>query len=284
MWFVKRELRRLRRQLDKILQTDTNAQLATATSDRDVAAFAASINAMLERNRRALYEKDRAEAALKRAVTNISHDLRTPLTSALGYLQMLQRDVASNDEAAYLEIIRGRLEALSALMNSLFEFAQVMEGNTVFDIQKVNICNLLRDALSNSYAELEGFTVDADIPDAPVLCLCDEDALRRVLQNLIKNACVHGKEMLRVRAADGVMEIANKADGLRALDTERIFERFYTADASRTSKNTGLGLAIAKELTERMGGHCSAGVEGELFVMRVTLPVFLQTSGTAARP
>ncbi|MCL1807365.1 MAG: HAMP domain-containing histidine kinase [Oscillospiraceae bacterium] len=275
MFFLRRELRRLNRQLDEIIQTDTNAQLTTAASDKDAAAFAASVNAVLERNRQVLYEKERAETALKRAVTNISHDLRTPLTSALGYLQMLQqreqRDVASDEGTRYVAIIKERLEALSVLMNSLFEFARVIEGNTEINIQKVNVCNLLRDALSNSYAELEGFTVDAEIPETPVLFLCDEDALRRVLQNLIKNVCVHGRDYLRVRLDGGVIEIANKADGLAELDTDGIFERFYTADASRTSKNTGLGLAIAKELTERMGGRISAAVTGELLVIRVRL-------------
>ena len=109
MFFVKRELRRLQRQLDEIVKSDTNARLTTATSDRDVAAFAAGVNAMLERNRRDLLEKDRAEAALKRAVTNISHDLRTPLTSALGYLQMMNAsDLDADTRARYLETIQGR--------------------------------------------------------------------------------------------------------------------------------------------------------------------------------
>ena len=276
MRFIRRDIRQMSVNLNKIIHTDTNALLTTDTFDRDAAALALNINAMLERSRRGLLEKDRAEAALKRAVTNISHDLRTPLTSALGYLQMLEQgDVAPDERARYLEIIRGRLEALSALMNNLFEFARVIEGSVELDMRPVNICAVLRDALSDSYADLEakGFTVDADIPDTPVTRVCDADALRRVLQNLIKNAAVHGREYLRARvdADGGVIEIANKADGIAELDTERIFERFYTADASRASKNTGLGLAIAKELTGRMGGRISARAEGELLTVQLTL-------------
>jgi signal transduction histidine kinase len=274
MFFLKRDLRQIRDKLDEIVTGDTNAQITVGTSDKDVMALAASVNAMLERNRRDLREKDRAEAALKRAVTNISHDLRTPLTSALGYLQMLESaELDAETRAQYLNIVWGRLESLSSLMNSLFEFANVIEGNTVFDIQKVNIGNALRDALSDHYAELEtkGFAVDVDIPDDPNLCLCDGDALRRTLQNLLKNVCVHGRDYLRLRLAAGAIEIANKADGIENLDTERMFDRFYTADASRTSKNTGLGLAIAKELVSRMGGQVSAVVDGDLLVIRVTL-------------
>lgn len=271
MLFLKRELRRLRRQLDDITAADTNARLTVTTPDKDINALALSINAMLARNRRGLYEKGRAEAALKRAVTNISHDLRTPLTSALGYLQMSEeRGLDGETRARYMEIIRGRLETLSALMNSLFEFAQVIEGNIELDIKRVNICNALRDALSESYPEFEarGFTVEADIPETPDIRLCDENALRRVLQNLIKNVYIHGKAYMRVSLNGGIIEIANRADGLAELDAERVFERFYTADMSRTSKNTGLGLAIAQELTERMGGRISAEVENDMLVMR----------------
>lgn len=273
-FFIKRDLRRMSAMLDEIAGSDTNMRLTTGTSDKDVAALAVSINVMLERNRREHFEKVRAEAALKRAVTNISHDLRTPLTSALGYLQLLESPEHDDENTAqYLEIIRGRLNALSELMETLFEFARIIEGATVIDIQKVNIGNELRDVLSECYTELEskGFTVDVDIPDAPVICLCDKDALRRVLQNLLKNAYTHGREYLRVRLDGGIIEIANKADGLDELDTERIFERFYTADASRTSKNTGLGLAIVKELTARMGGQVNASISGDMLVVQVSL-------------
>jgi len=276
MFFLKRELRQLRRQLDEIIKTDTNARLTTATSDKDVAALAASVNTMLERNRRTLFEKNSAEAALKRAVTNISHDLRTPLTSALGYLQMLETaELDDVTRARYVETVKGRLEVLSVLMNNLFEFARLIEGDAEPDIRPINICNILRDTLSESYTELEakGFTLDVEIPDKPETRLCDEDGLRRVIQNLIKNAHTHGRDRLIVKVDDGAIKIANKAEGLEELDTGRIFERFYTTDTSRTSKNTGLGLAIAKELTERMGGNILAKTEGEYFIIQIHLPM-----------
>jgi len=201
--------------------------------------------------------------------------LRTPLTSALGYLQMLTAPgLDEKTKVRYLETVRGRLEALSVLMNNLFEFARVMEGDITLDFRPCNICNILRDALSDNYMELEnkGFAVDADIPDMPVMCICDKDALRRVLQNLFKNAVVHGRERLCVRLDCDVIEIANKADGLADMDTGKMFERFYTSDAARTSGNTGLGLAIARELVIKMEGSISAYVDGDYLVMRLALP------------
>jgi len=227
---------------------------------------------MLERNRHDFVEKVRTETDLKRAITNISHDLRTPLTSARGYLQMLESlELDAETKARYLAIIQERLDALQTLMNSLFEFARVMEGDSILNIQAVNICNVLRDVLSANFAELDskGFTVNANIPDTPVLCLCDADALQRVLQNLVKNAYTHGREYLHVRLNGSTIEIANKLNG--PIDTSQIFDRFYTADASRSNKSTGLGLAIVKELMMHMGGQVSASMEGDMLVMSVCL-------------
>jgi signal transduction histidine kinase len=217
-------------------------------------------------------EVQRMEFALKRAITNISHDLRTPLTSAKGYLQMAENaDLDKETQLRYFSIIRGRLDALTVLMDSLFAFSRAVEGDLT--LSRLNIGNILRDTLVDNFAEIEskGFVVETDIPDAPVYCNCDENALKRVVQNLITNAIVHGKEYLRVRLLDGTIEIVNKADNLCDIDVHSIFERFYTADASRTGKRTGLGLAVVKELTEKMGGAISAAISDDMLIIRVYL-------------
>ncbi|MCL2426071.1 MAG: HAMP domain-containing histidine kinase [Oscillospiraceae bacterium] len=275
LFLLKRDIRQLNNKLSDIAHIDTNARLITSTFDKRISDLVQSINDMLKKNRKDHYDARRLEAELKRAITNISHDLRTPLTAARGYLQMLESpDLDAETRARYLEIIGGRLDSLGVLMNNLFEFARIIEGNTTFDIQAVNISNILRDALSEAYGELErkGFTVDVDIPDTPMICLCDTDALRRILQNLLKNVYYHGKEYLSVRLIDNQIEISNKTNNLNKLDVEHIFERFYTADASRTNKSTGLGLAIATELTQRMGGKISVKKDNDMLVFSVQLP------------
>ena len=273
--FFKREIRRLNIMLQTFVESDTNSQLTTTTQDKDIAAIAKTINDMLKHNRQEHFVKIRIEADLKRAITNISHDLRTPLTSALGYLQMLE-SAESDDKTKkhYFTIIRERLSMLTTLLNSLFEFARVVEGDSVLNLQKVNACNVVRDVLSASYAELEGkgFEVDVDIPDTPITYVCDNNALQRIFQNLVENACVHGKEYLRVRFVGSALEIANKVDRPGEIDTARLFDRFYTSDASRSNKRTGLGLAIVKGLAERMGGNISALIESDMLVIKVTFP------------
>ena len=271
---VKKDLRKMSGKLTEIISIDTNAQLTTDTFDKDVAALTQSINRMLQNNRQGYLEAARTEAALKRAITNISHDLRTPLTSAKGYLQMAENgDLDEETMSRYLAIIRDRLDALTILMDSLFAFSRAVEGEVT--PRRLNIGNVLRDTLVGSFAELEkkGFDVEANIPDAPVYCMCDEEALGRVVQNLVSNAVVHGKDYLRVRLSDGTIEIANKVDSTHQIDVQNIFERFYTADTARTNKRTGLGLAIAKELTEKMGGYISATKGENMLVMCVRLPM-----------
>jgi len=277
--FIKNDIRQINRDLALIKSEDTNSKLTTQTFDKDVCELCCNINAVLDERRRIAVECETSNAEFKRAITNISHDMRTPLTSALGYVQMLQaEDLPDEKRAEYIGIVESRLKSLSSLMNSLFEFARIIEGDAEPDIQKVNVANTVRDALSEFYAELtaKGFAVEVDIPDN-AYCLCDERSLRRILQNLLKNTCAHGKELLRVSVRAGisesVIEIANKAD-LSGVDVAKIFERFYTADASRSVGNTGLGLAIAKELTERMGGSITATTDsenGDTLTVRVKL-------------
>ena len=270
---IKKDIRQINKTLELIKNEDTNTKLTTQTFDKNVCELCNNINDILEESRKTKVECERSNAEFKRAITNISHDMRTPLTSAIGYLQMLQSEnINTEKQAEYIGIVESRLQSLSTLMGSLFEFAKIIEGNVELNIQKVNICNVLRDCLSESYSELEnkGFSVDVNIPDEPVIWACDVNAIRRVLQNLLKNVCVHGLDYLRVSLLNDTIEIANKTVG--EVDTERIFERFYTSDLSRTSKNTGLGLAIAKELTTQTGGVIAANKEGELLSMRIHMP------------
>ncbi|MDR2570258.1 MAG: HAMP domain-containing histidine kinase [Oscillospiraceae bacterium] len=271
---IKKELRRLRLQLDEIINTDTNIQLTTSISDKDVAELVLSINNILSKNRSDFIKKERAEVALKRTITNISHDLRTPLTAALGYMQMMNCvDTDDITKARYAESIHHRLGSLSVLLNNLFDFSHIMEGNTVYDIQRIDIGNELYNVLFGYYDTFEsgGFTVKINIPDKPIFCECDLDAFHRVLHNLLDNVCIHGKDYLLIRLRNKTIEIANAVNNLAQLDTDQLFDRFYMVDAARTGKNTGLGLAISKLLIEHMGGTITASIEDDLLFIKLKM-------------
>jgi len=269
---LRRDLSQMAEALDVLSDADTNAQLRTTSFDRIAIAFSSSINKAIAHSRKEYNRMVEQEVQLKQAMTNISHDLRTPLTSAKGYMQIIS--ASETDDATrekYLNIISGRLERLSALMDNLFEYTQISEGRQAMHLSMVNVCNLVRDVLSVSYVELinRGFTVDAHIPEVPVYVRCDADALLRVLQNLIKNAYIHGTESLSIVVSDNKISIANKVENITRLDVTKLFDRFYTADASRTKQTTGIGLAIAYELMQQMNGRLNASVHDEVLVMEI---------------
>ena len=282
--FIKKDIKKMSGKLAEVSQTDTNSRLSTITFDKDISDLTECINLVLAKNRHDYIKVQRMEITLKRAISNISHDLRTPLTSAKGYLLRIKRSKLDEEtKLRYLDIVQERLDALTILMDNLFAFTRAVERDIT--LQRVNVSDILTDILVGSYAEIEskGFVVDANIPDG-VYSICDEEALKRVVQNLISNAAQHGNDLLRVSLSDGAgrspngellahascaIEIANKTDGLHQIDIHNVFERFYTADTSRTKKRTGLGLAIVKELTEKMGGSVSAVIEDDMLVIRV---------------
>ncbi|MDR2546638.1 MAG: HAMP domain-containing histidine kinase [Lachnospiraceae bacterium] len=274
---LKRDIRQINKDLEFIKSEDTNSKLTTQAFAKDVCELCCNINEILDERRSIVIECEKTNNEFKRAITNISHDMRTPLTSAIGYTKLLQQLLTDENksptkQAEYIDIIEHRLQSLSLLMDNLFEYAQVIEGKERFETQNINVANILRDTLSEFFYEFEkkGFKVETNIPDEPINRLCDPAALKRVLANLLKNAATHGHKYIRVGLDDYGIEIANKAD-LREVDVEKIFERFYTADLSRSGKNTGLGLAIARELMTRTGGAISASTEGELLIMKVSL-------------
>jgi len=270
IYMKKREVRNLNLTLLKIVGTQTNSRLTTATSCKNTAAFVTSVNELLQQNQEIVLATTRQEANLKRAITNISHDLRTPLTAARGYLQMLESQTLDAETTVkYLQVVQERLDTQTKLMNSLFEFANILEGDTTLNIKPVDICNIVRDVLSAHYEELRNFAVDVVMPNTAIMYNCDTAATERILHNLIKNAYTHGCDVLQVRVSDNAIEITNRVVEQGKLDASQLFDRFYTADSSRTGKSTGLGLAIVKELATQMGWQVAACVDGDMLTVKL---------------
>jgi len=273
---LKKDARELDETLSQICKANTNLLLTTATFDKDISKLALTINDILLKQKEVSRKSEKANDELRRTITNISHDLRTPLTSVMGYIQMMRSEKTSAaKKAEYLGIIESRLKVLSALMNELFEFTQIVEGHTSINLDKVNICNPLRDVISTFYDDFMAKQIvpQIDIPDSAVYAYCDVNALKRIAQNLLQNAIVHGDGNFRIAIQADTPEIIfeNSVADINHLDVDRLFERFYTSDASRTRKNTGLGLAITKELTERMGGEITAHMNGNHLLIRIQL-------------
>lgn len=260
---LKNCIKKLAKNCNEIKNMDTNTLLVSETLDKDIISLICSINQLLLMKKDAEIKSIKTGRELKQAITNISHDLRTPLTSAIGYIQMAEDDRSSPEKKKeYLSIIELKLKTQAYFLDELFTFTKIIEGKIELNIEKINIANCLRDSLSVFYNDFleKNIHLNVNIPDTPVYIFGDIAACNRVIQNLIQNVLRHGKDSFELELNKETSEIImkNNVCNIKDTDISRVFERFYTSDNSRSGKNTGLGLAIAKELMELMGGELEA--------------------------
>lgn len=273
LWSVRRGIREVAESLTEKMQTETNTLLCLSTGDRAVRALASEINTQLQALRAERLRLQHGDAALKAAITNISHDLRTPLTAIRGYLELLEEEPLPPDASRYLAIVQERTKVLCGLTDELFQY-------TLLTAQAENLTPAplcLRDALEQSLAaacpalERQGITPVIELPEGPVPRCLDGAALRRVFDNLLANAVKYAAGDLRVTLTpDGTITFTNPAPQLTRVQAARLFDRFFTVETARRS--TGLGLSIAKLLTERMGGRIAAAYRSGQLTIRLDFP------------
>ena len=240
------------------LSSDTNQLITVLSSDKHVRHLASEIARQLTELRRQRRQYISGDRELKEAVTNISHDLRTPLTAICGYLELLEAEEMTNNTRRYVEQISNRTEALKALTEELFRYS-VISSVSDLSYEKVNVGRVLEDTLISFYGAFEQKNITPNIllPDGVMIRTLDKSALSRIFGNIISNALKYSDGDFSVTMSDaGEIIFSNTASELSSVDVGKLFDRFYTVDSAR--KSTGLGLSIAKLLTERMGGHISA--------------------------
>lgn len=213
----------------------------------------------------------RREQALRRQIANISHDLRTPLTSILGYLQLLESpEVTEDQKKEYLDIIKGRAQVLQSLITSFYDLSRLEAGEYPIEKERVDLREVVGALLAAFYDELESqFTVSVDLPENLPPVWGDRAAMTRVYSNLIRNALEHGSGMLSISAAkvgrEVVTRFTNGGAEVTGEDLPHVFDRFFTSDQTRSGRNTGLGLSIVKALTQQMEGRAAAELTGDRF-------------------
>ncbi len=267
---MRRDLHTLSAQLHDHLQTDTNTLLTSASGDRALRTLAASLNVELTELRRQRLRYENGDRALKQAVTNVSHDLRTPLTAISGYLDLLESEEKSADAARYLALIQNRTDAMARLTEELFRYSVILAEEEPLAHEPVVLNDALAESLASFYGALtsRGITPQIKICDARVTRLLDKDALARVLANILNNALKYSDGDLAVQLdEDGTLHFSNHAAALDEVSTAQLFDRFFTVENARHS--TGLGLSIAKSLTEQMHGEISAAYSDGLLMIRL---------------
>ncbi|MCU6709640.1 ATP-binding protein [Paenibacillus sp. J5C_2022] len=234
--------------------------------------LAANVNRLSQRLSLALEEERRAEQTKNELITNVSHDLRTPLTSVLGYLALIEQD-RYRDEVElrhYTAIAYEKSQRLHVLINDLFEYTRMRHDSVAIKMEVINLVEFLGQLLVQYHLPLQeaGLEAKLDSRETAVAVQADTSLLLRVFENLLSNAMVYGKDgkfiQLAVRREQGngmaVVEVINYGDPIPALDLPHIFDRFYRGDKSRTqwSGGSGLGLAISKNIVEKHGGTIEA--------------------------
>ena len=259
---LRSSIREVAEELEEKLRTDTNTLISISTGDSSVQLLASRINAQLQALRKERLKLQTGNDELTTAVTNISHDLRTPLTAICGYLDLLEQEPQSEKSGRYLAVIRERTDAMRSLTEELFRYSVITATADELDMQAVRLNDILEQSLAGFYGALSarGITPEIRMPEAAVIRELDAAALRRIFDNILSNAVKYSDGDLAVSLLpDGTVTFSNSAPSLSRVQAERLFDRFYTVETARNS--TGLGLSIAKLLTEKMGGTITAEYE-----------------------
>lgn len=284
---IRAQLRDINDQLDFLYENDTNMLIGTDTNLIYLGQFKQKVNRFVEQ-----WHKKRAEAAKKEQIisdtyTNLSHDIRTPLTSLDGYFQLLKDEKDEKLQAHYIGIIQERIASLKDILEELFMFTKLKNDTFNLEMDKCCVSRLLKQTVFSYYDEwkMRGIEPVVDICDEQIFILANTQALKRVFQNVIKNGLVHGKSDIEIKLytidsgknagsdrKNKVVNIvvSNTIDDPKNIDTSQVFERFYKADEARSVTSSGLGLSIAKELVERMDGKINAQIEDNRFCINIS--------------
>ena len=279
-----RQLRRLARSLRE-RDAHSNTRLTVEAPGRGFAELAAAVNGQLDAAQKERVEALRRQREFQRDLASLSHDVRTPLMGAKGYVRLAQdaRERPDGEEtvARHLAAAEARLDDMGALLDQLFAYAQASDPDLALDLRPVRVLPLLADVLVGHYPAFDerGWEPQVDFEDEALATDADPEALARIFENLVGNALRHGTSALAVRQRGRTVAFANEVADPAAIDVERLFERFYRADASRSASGAGLGLAVSQSLAEAMGMRMTAHLEGNALIVEVELAGSLTAGG-----
>lgn len=262
-------LKELREGYEERARIHTNTVLSVSSRDKEIRALAISMNKTLVKLRDSYNRYENGDQEIRTAITNISHDLRTPLTAISGYLELAQRKDSSPEMAKYLDIIKGRTEHMKKLTEELFEYSIITGGEITEEKQDVNICKMLEDCIMNYYPSLKarGINPVIDITEEKIVRNLYPTYVERIMNNLFSNALKYSDGDLEISLSDdGKLTVSNSAPNLSSVDVKKLFDRFFTVENAKSS-STGLGLSIVKIFAERMNCSVNADyIDGKIYI------------------
>ncbi|MCI9374689.1 MAG: HAMP domain-containing histidine kinase [Lachnospiraceae bacterium] len=260
---TQRKLREIHQRLKAILDEDSGGRLMVFTDNKELMELAAQINRLLEKSAKVEADFCRSEISSRKMLSNISHDMKTPMTVIRGYLEIMRTKGTAEPEM--LEKAEQKAQALMELIDSFFSLAKLEAGDTDMTISRLDVCEICRESVLEFYEILTGadFQVEIGLPDEAVYAQGNREALQRILGNLISNVIRYGSEgkylgvFLRSDERFIYVDVADKGKGIDSAFAQSVFERLFTMEDSRSRsvQGNGLGLTIAKKLAEQMGGN-----------------------------
>ncbi len=259
---IQAKLRAISNKLEKIIETDSGEQVTVFTENKELMELAAQINALLDKYSKTKADYRRSEITSKKMLSNISHDIKTPMTVILGYLEIMRLSETHSGEM--LKKVEHKAKSVMELINQFFTLSKIESGDMDIDLSRVDICEICRESVLDFYELLSNkkFHVEVDIPETSVYIQGNQEALQRILFNLISNVIRYGADgkylgiFLRNDGENVYVDVTDKGKGIDKAFADRIFDRLFTMEDSRNRniQGNGLGLTIAKNLALRLGG------------------------------
>lgn len=259
---IKAQLLQISQELAGAVDSDSEEKVMVFTDSRAMQELCAQINRLLDRHQRMLADYRRSEISSKKMLSNISHDIKTPLTVILGYLEIIRLN--GGEQRELIDKVEARAKAVSDLMEQFFTLAKLEAGDMEIALSKLELCELCREVVLDFYEILSGkdYEVEVEIPEKTVYVQGNGDAIRRILNNLISNSLRYGSEgrylgiFLHEDEKQVYIDVTDRGRGIEKDFAEHIFDRLFTMEDSRNRdiQGNGLGLTIARSLARQMGG------------------------------
>lgn len=269
---IKMDLKKIKQQSRYIRGNDTNLIINSFCIDKDVSEIINDFNSTIQSIQKLKQKMLHEENEIKNVITNLSHDLRTPITSMLGYTQLLEKEALTDKQREYVSIISHRTQTMKSLVEQLFAYSLVMEQETL-ELKEENITTLLEDSILLYYDEFEtkNINLNLKLSNHPVICHVDKMALKRVFMNIISNALKYGETEMGIEQNHNCITFKNKTNQIDTIDSNKIFDRFFSVAKNRMNGSMGLGLTIAKELVEKMDGTITATKQDDYLIITIQL-------------
>lgn len=270
----RRQVRGLAQQL-KDLEPGSNQRLTCSVRDRNILSLCRLVNTYIDSQQKLVLQAREAEEELKYTIASVSHDIRTPLTGASGYMQMAEKTEDPDKRKEYCRIVRGRLKDLEQLLDQLFLYTKLTSQEISLQMEPVSLFPLVCEVLTGFYGKFQEQNREPslDFQEEAIQIQGDSSQLKRVLGNLVSNSLSYGLGTLFIVQKGNTLTFSNKVKDPESIDPDQMFARFYRGDPSRNASkgsHAGLGLSIARELTQAMGGKIEARLHEDILEIVLT--------------